>query len=408
MGQSSSRHHDPTRSTPVTSTNAAASTSTAQQEETPTGIVADASGSRRSSLRKNILKLVKPKNIRNRLSGIPSKSREGNSTWRDSRRLSKSPESSSKQVESPPSTSLDGIADESIKNPSSFHDKGKQSEDKDLEEEEEQSNSNDATVTPGLVVEPKNDSLVIPVETSSSVSASIAHATDDTVYDIQPSSEPEYHASDPASSPVSQSIEPETTSTLSLQLPSPATSQPPNTPGARQFPPPGTLVVVQGIVHTTDVPRPNSVPVNSSLSENTSTSTTRNPRTNPSPESASDQNTSRARNRLSSLLRPRSVSSRPSSTIISELPVPPSVAESVNASMLPESQPTLHDSLHAGTTLPSGVLESAAVESPRSVDTLTQATENRAPLISSSSIDVLGTLLRYVFIMSAIMITKLD
>ncbi|KAF8340058.1 hypothetical protein F5887DRAFT_454310 [Amanita rubescens] len=67
----------------------------------------------------------------------------------------------------------------------------------------------------------------------------------------------------------------------------------------RPFPPPGTLVVVQGVVHTTDVPRSNVGSSDDAASvDNNGTQSSRSP--------SQEQNGASTRSRLSTLLRPRS------------------------------------------------------------------------------------------------------
>ncbi|KAF9562155.1 hypothetical protein CPC08DRAFT_706880 [Agrocybe pediades] len=381
MGQSSSRHQDADRSAPVTPVNPAASTSSAAQQEPPTGIDArDTTGSRRSSLRKNILKLVKPKSIRNRMNGVSSNSREENGSWRDSRRWSKSPASSSKPADN---IVPEGLAEESITASSSSRSKGKQREDKETLELLDEDISNDATASSAVVVESKGASVSDPVEASSSSSAPMPQDEHDTAH-ILPSSRHERALPELPSR--FEGTEHETTSSPSPQS---SASQQVNVP-PRHFPPPGTLVVVQGIVHTTDVSRPIGASTSSSAEDITSTTSSGNGRTNTTNEVTSDQATGRTRSRLSSLLRPRSVSSRPSSVLINDPPLAPATAP---VDVVPsESQPVLNDSTQTE-VITSTVDEAVEAETPRVVDASPSTTENRSPSISSSSIDVLGTLL---------------
>ena len=79
----------------------------------------------------------------------------------------------------------------------------------------------------------------------------------------------------------------------------PAAAAAPAAVTTRPFPPPGTLVVVQGVVHTTDVPRSNV-----GLSDDVAS--VDNNRTQPSRSPSQEQNGASARSRLSTLLRPRS------------------------------------------------------------------------------------------------------
>lgn len=133
----------------------------------------------------------------------------------------------------------------------------------------------------------------------------------------------------------------------------------PQPPSPRQFPPPGTLVVVQGVVHTTDVPRP---PVAEPLQDIPEPISLPSRGTSVPPRSSTPAslNTERpgARNRLSALLR-----SRPSSMVSSAEVAPEPVSDTGDTPA-----------------------ETAEI-SPQPA---------ASGAISSSSIDVLGTLLRYV------------
>lgn len=152
-------------------------------------------------------------------------------------------------------------------------------------------------------------------------------------------------------------------------------SQPP-----RHFPPPGTLVVVQGVVNTTDAPH-NSNATTTRPTETTSPSlpvrqrATSLPRSNHRPEE-------HPRSALSSLLpRPHSmISSRPATDII-----PPTTAgtESFDASSNETSSPS-EDSSRSGDTQ----------------ETTPSSSETGHRALSPGSIDVLGTLLRQVFILA--------
>lgn len=187
-------------------------------------------------------------------------------------------------------------------------------------------------------------------------------------------------------------------------------SQPSATP-SRQFPPPGTLVVVQGVVHTTDVARPpvsenftsrpsmagpTTSPISRAMSTARSTTTSSigmgpiihnrassSPR--PSSSASADRSTS-ARNRLSALI-PRS---RPPSL----LSVAPSVVDETSdgntSDLSPESE---------NANSPGGSTSATSVGSePRLPESDVQngtgnGNTNDGGAISSSSIDVLGTLL---------------
>jgi len=161
-------------------------------------------------------------------------------------------------------------------------------------------------------------------------------------------------------------------------------------PPSRQFPPPGTLVVVQGVVHTTDVPRnppPPDPPISrSNLSlphidlQRRASSTPR-----PSTPVPGERTTNNTRNRLSALLprsRPTSMFSRPPSQEGASRPP----FESVVSAPGPDSDNTIIDMGGHFTppTAPADTLDGGENEG------------NPTGAISSSSIDVLGTLLRFV------------
>jgi hypothetical protein len=154
----------------------------------------------------------------------------------------------------------------------------------------------------------------------------------------------------------------------------------PQTPG-RTFPPPGTLVVVQGVVHTTDVPP--RLP-----STDTQDATRRSSSTPPNP--------SGRRNRLSALLhsRPSSmIAPRAPATDASSLAPPASIVGGTAAS----SNNHLPVSAMGSQSNSTSQLETAETPVQESSN---QPAEAAAPVaeepgtISSSSIDILGTLLR--------------
>jgi hypothetical protein len=156
----------------------------------------------------------------------------------------------------------------------------------------------------------------------------------------------------------------------------------PQTPG-RTFPPPGTLVVVQGVVHTTDVPA--RLP-----STDTQDATRRSSSTPP--------NTSGRRSRLSALLH-----SRPSSMIASRAPATDASSLAPPASTVGDTAASSNNHLPVSATNS----QSNSTSQLETADTpvqegSNQPTEATAPVaeepgtISSSSIDILGTLLRYI------------
>ena len=165
---------------------------------------------------------------------------------------------------------------------------------------------------------------------------------------------------------------------LPLPLPPVPTSEP-------RFPPPGTLVVVQGVVHTTDVSRP-SAPASatttpsaipSTLSGNPRRASSYTPRSSTPVRSEAGYPRSR---RSSAIPPPSSSRTRPFSM------VEPSVLASSSAST-PESEPTLI-----------GEDDATLASNGPETDTRTPASSGpgSTPILSSNSIDVLGTLLRCV------------
>lgn len=135
---------------------------------------------------------------------------------------------------------------------------------------------------------------------------------------------------------------------------------PPTQHENRQFPPPGTLVVVQGVVHTTDVARPAAA----AATPGPTPPTFLRGRERRASPSISTPRSSTPRSRLSSLVpRTPSMLSRP-------------------ASMFEDS-----DAMSEPTSAENSAPE---LQSPQ----LPSEALPRAPVLSPSSIDVLGTLLR--------------
>ena len=164
----------------------------------------------------------------------------------------------------------------------------------------------------------------------------------------------------------------------------------PTNTSPRTFPPPGTLVVVQGVVHTTDVPRSSERPVATSNPTPPTTNDTLNSNINTSFETSSTRPSSlpprtRSRNPLSGIL-PRPTSTIP--TVPSSLP-----SESIIDSSIIDSQ------TRQVTSNASGTAEDAEDEdrthAPVHGISMAQGPVGASGL-SASSIDVLGTLLRYV------------
>jgi len=383
MGQSNSRYQDsplpPARPTHSATPNAVAGASTDLPPDS-SDVVPDVPThprSRRSSFRKSILKLVKPSR---RVNSVASNSGDMGRSWRNSRRWSAAPSSSTPTLAEPPSTSS---SDVSTAGPSTLDprptDKGKQREMSVPEEEEVYS---DATL-PNLdqaSPQPPNLTNLHPGTVPSIVEPSHAATEAASEPQLVDNSPTEDHRADIPSEPTPvHNWEGNEPSAL------PSTQQP--SPQPRHFPPPGTLVVVQGIVHTTDVSRAATpLPDN-----NTSNLIARAPS---GLAVGSDQTRTRSRNRLSALLRPRSTSSRPSSTVVTDPIIVPSPPE-LESPPLSGSESPSEESTQTDVTIP---IVNENIDSPQQdqlADTSPPATENRVPSISSSSIDVLGTLLRW-------------
>ena len=150
-------------------------------------------------------------------------------------------------------------------------------------------------------------------------------------------------------------------------------------PPGRPFPPPGTLVVVQGVVHTTDVPRPNAL---STIATEASSAS----RSSSVPPNPSNDNT---RNRLSTLLRSRPGSANPPDpSSSSDTPPLSRISTSQDSTRSPNNPSVEPSQSH---TAPRTELPSLANVHPPHIPT---SNESQPGTISSSSIDVLGTLLR--------------
>ncbi|CAA7266042.1 unnamed protein product [Cyclocybe aegerita] len=370
-----------------------------------------ASRSRRSSMRKSLLNFVKPSSIRSRVTSIASAPGDARRSWRNARRWSKAPvdpRPPPPAVDSTPSSSSGPSAEPSC------NVKGKQPErEPPIEDEEEFHEAVEALEEPPMAL-PE----VVLSEPTSPASSSWVNVQDrdqspEFASVTPPEPEPQPYAPNHA-----------TTSTpppeFSESDPQPS-AQPPTAPRPaaaplphRQFPPPGTLVVVQGIVHTTDVSRTPSPAAPTAAPTATPTPgpapsqppSTANSRPASHLDVERDQAPSRARNRLSALLRPRSASSRRSSALINDAsptPTPPPepelpTSESSTSSSSAESAPTdvtiplISDSAEASSSQPQPT-ELPSSEPQQQQQQSQPQTENRAPAISSSSIDVLGTLL---------------
>ena len=382
MGQSSSKHQDTLSSDSTDSHDPVAGASTDlhpnDARDPGDGSFSSQAGlSRSSSICKSILDFVKPSNIRSRVSNIASHPADSRRSWRNSTlRPKDSPttSSSASSTAGPSSAEL------------SPTDKGKKPERND-------SDNGDLEDTPTPV------NLDLPIE---QLSCPIPLPTSEMVQDVQAT--PEIVTTTESLEPVVTFSEDDETNTLYVsdsgepeleqqqEGPEPILPSQPSSPlpSARQFPPPGTLVVVQGIVHTTDVSRNNTQGTDSN---STSTSTLR-----PVPatsDTTAESGTSRARNRLSALLRPRSASSRPPSTINDSVPsvtITPPADSDLHLSS--SAEPEVLETFTNTTNEPADALED---QPPPLEDSSLFPTNphNHTPSISSSSIDVLGTLLRY-------------
>lgn len=364
------------------------------QPDSPLPVGGDASNPQcRRSLRKNILKFVRPSSIRNRSNGGTTNSGDTGRSWRNHRRWSKANRNQGTHEDgsilSGPSS--EGSGNGSTTTPPLSLEKGKQREATPIAEEDD-NHIGATTHDSARLAYP-----ISPLESelpSMSVLESLPSAADilscprldnttleEIVTEFESDTSSHHSSSVPreglSSSPSPLELPPQV-STQSQQQQQPGPLQ-------RQFPPPGTLVVVQGIVHTTDVSRPNA-PASSLPSNTGDTSVSQ----SESSTGISEQGVPRSRNRLSSLLRPRS-SSRPVSAIISDpLSIAPNITSQNESTSVAgsESQVSTNESVHTAVNAsPIAIANLASQDSP-SID-------NRTPLISSSSIDVLGTLLRF-------------
>jgi hypothetical protein len=264
---------------------------------------------------------------------------------------------------------------------------------------------NAALSSPEMVETVEEDRLIEP----SSAPSNTYGLSGDTVVDdedehyisISPEARQDEHET---SDLPSEQPQPATSTTSEPVLPTTTNST--NNDQANRFPPPGTLVVVQGVVHTTDVPRPaveNPV-IPNSASDSASHTRSRNdirrasslPRPS-TPASAASSERSGPRNRLSQLLRARPASLvNPTQHRLSVSSSNNSLQPRHSESSFTRSSDHTRESLSAS---PSSSNETdEAVSSPSSSTPTPQAQTEAQVLpqtqISSSSIDVLGTLLR--------------
>jgi len=320
-------------------------------------------GSRRSSVRRSLVNLVKPSNIRSRVNSIASTPGDLRRSWRNSRRLSRAPVEPIPTIDN---STLPSSSTSAIGGPSNV-DKGKRPERRAFVDEEDEDEYHEAVeeqpIHPSTSLPAAE--VVPPVASSSApISQHIGEHSED-MPDL---------ISTPLPDPVLDTSE---------AIPGQATMEPPPTPRPqtvplppRQFPPPGTLVIVQGVVHTTDISR-------------TPPSHESSPASTPQ-ETQDDAGRSRTRDRLSALLRPSSTS-RPSSAVLNE---PPTVTVTPPEATFDESL-SLSATSQTAVTTPSGVTQPLDTSTePQPSPQLPETAPERHPSISSSSIDVLGTLLR--------------
>ena len=389
MGQSSSKHQNTLSSDSTDSSSrrpvAGASTDLHPDDARDPGdesLSSHTGLSRSSSICKSLLNFVKPSNIRSRVSSTASHT-DSRRSWRNSiLRPKDSPTTSSS------SSSTAGPSTAEL----SSTDKGKKpertdSDDGDLEDTPtpidldlpiEQSSYPIPLPTSEILQDIEAIPEIVPTESLEPVVASPEDDETNTLY-VTDSGEPELEQQ-PA---VHEQEGPE------IIVP----SQPSSPLPSARFPPPGTLVVVQGIVHTTDVSRNNTQGTDSN---STSTSTLR-PVPAPLPDATAESGTSRARNRLSALLRPRSASSRPPSTTNDSVP---SVTVTPPADLdLPSVEPEVLEPFTQAIPFTNEPADAPADQPPLEDSSLFPTNHhNHSPSISSSSIDVLGTLLRYIFL----------
>ncbi|TFK69550.1 hypothetical protein BDN72DRAFT_897220 [Pluteus cervinus] len=376
MGQSNSRARNSpsSRSLPPTATPrppipvpSESSSSSTLPETSSLPVAEPPKRSRRARVRQSISNFVRPytpHSFRARVDNTVNTSRQ---TWRNSKRFSKTPPDFHSTSDS------SCTAGPSTHPPSPLVEKDEVDSETDLPP--------DFAPNQDLV----NESTV-PMSSSSMDVPSEALSEGSTHVDDGDGGAPDA-AQAPADPAVPRIVTPSSASPSDSPLPDSAPSQPPTDPSSsspapsplppqtqRPFPSPGTLVVVQGVVHTTDVPRPN--PPASTLSPQPPAPR---PRSSSLPRTSTlGSERSNARNRLSALLRPRPssvMSPRMSSLEDSTAPTPVSLLSQTE----PSSEATDSPSLPA--------------ESPLNTPLSSDTSNTRPGAISSSSIEVLGTLL---------------
>ena len=339
----------------ITNAAAGASTDDTHSDNTATPVENGTTASQRSSVRRSILNVLKPRSRVGSTAANPENSRKSWRRWSKAPPLDFNPRLPASSLSATDLSSSSATAGPST--PRS--DNGKQPEQPEADDElqEERGWPDDSAEAP---------SGSRPVAAGEEgVNADEEEGQEEEQVAIVPEEVESLHE------PEVPTTTAETTVTNDPPLPPPIVApttpaQQPSTPAARQqFPPPGTLVVVQGIVHTTDVAR---TPTQSQPAEN-------NNNLAPPPTTNTERSSSRTRNRLSTLLRP--------STAPSDSPTPstPESGTSVDTAL---TTPDMNEPAADSSSLP-----------PPQPST-TDPEADRVPTISSSSIDVLGTLLRYV------------
>ncbi|RDB16059.1 hypothetical protein Hypma_003479 [Hypsizygus marmoreus] len=353
--------------------------SSSSSEPTLLNVAPQAGPSRSSSVRRSILNLVKP-SVRGRADSSASSSRK---SWRHSKPWSKAPE----LTETPESSQSAGS---STIPASLIKEKGKGVDrSPDPLPVEAPIDADEYSPTPLPLPSPEDVSEISEGSTGANHEASQSTLDSLAAETIPPTLAPD--GSDDQDEVVIQPDVPPDDATSWLPeaaappqdapepLPeSPSVQQPTPT---HQFPPPGTLVVVQGVVHTTDVPRP---PAPTTSPPGPAAPPLRSSSTPPHPSGGS------TRNRLSALLQSRPASiigSRPPSTI-------GTISSNNHTSTTLDASPT-PDNPSPDASNPTNPASPPEPANPSTPNPSTQAppTNSRPGTISSSSIDVLGTLL---------------
>lgn len=438
MGQSSSRLGGP--QTP-TETNLRSDTINPNGESNGDGEGVGSAGagtssphqSRRTSMRQSLRALLKPSDSSRNATPRRVGSNPGSqlfrrrSLWRSSRRLSKAAENvDSRTVEEETVTptipeELRGEEVDASATPSSSKGKGREEEPSELpkpaddhqvaipssfepprpiagRQGEPSTSMNIGTGLSGSGLAPNEDEVVISPTTFADKAPAPEIASPET----------NNHDHHPIASMA------ETTPSLPpLDQPSVSNAPPPSLPtqnqneNQQQFPPPGTLVIVQALVHTADIPQrrfglfnrdrdatsfPSPSRPDSSSSPTSSTSTTRQatPASRPlTPIRRESASAMRSQNRLSSFIP------RPSGGMTSR---PPSfVSNPTSAGSAPVSPSIEESSANSDTTANTSGDQTPdldRIESTTSDTSVSEPAPNQP--LSASSIDVLGTLLRYV------------